>query len=178
MRAEDSMFVPWPLFGRILIGYLLSCAVVSLAYALVTLVKSLASDAQGFELKDLLYILASPLLTFPFIFFLTLLPFLIVVLITEIGSFRKKFHYVVAATLSGGLAGAFLPTAMLSNVSQPMQFVAILLRATLIFGPFGALGGYVYWRISGRFAGLGWHSSYYKGSLTKKPGTQEDSGQI
>jgi hypothetical protein len=174
MRAEDTMFVPWPLFGRILIGYLLSCAVVSLAYALIILLQYIASGILAFELKNPLYVLVSPLLAFPFIFFLTLLPFLIVVLITEIGSFRKKFHYVVAATLSGGLAGAFL----LSNVSQPMQFVAILLRSTLIFGPFGALGGYVYWRISGRFAGLGWHSSYYKGSLTKKPGTQEESGQI
>lgn len=172
------MFVPWPLFGRILIGYLLSCAVVSLAYALVVLVQDIASGILFFELKNLLHVMMSPLLTFPFIFFLTLLPFLIVVLITEIGSFRKKSHYVVAAALSGGLAGAFLPIAMLPNVSQPMQFVAILLIATLIFGPFGALGGYVYWRISGRFAGLGWHSSYYKGSLTKKPGTQKGSGQI
>ncbi len=165
------MFVPWPLFGRILIGYLLSCAVVSLAVALVMLVNGFASDVQGFELKDLLYILASPLLTFPFIFFLTLLPFLVVVLVTEIGSFRKKSHYVIAAALSGGLAGTFIPTAMLYNVGQPMQFVVFLLGSTLICGPFGALGGYVFWRISGRFAGLGWHSSYYKGSLKNKPGS-------
>lgn len=165
------MFVPWPLIGRILIGYLLSCAVVSLAIALVMLVNGFANVAQDLELKDILYVLASPVLTFPFIFFLTLLPFLIVVLITEIGSFRKKSHYVIAAALSGGFAGTFLPTAMLSNVGQPMQFVAFLLGSTLICGPFGALGGYVYWRISGRFAGLGWHSRYYNESMTKKPGS-------
>lgn len=153
--SKSGVFVPWPFFTRIIPGYLLACATVSLTIAAAVIAVALLSWNQT-NVRDFSFALLSPMLTFPAVVLLSAIPFLIFMPFTEIRSVRKRKYYLIAGGASGALAIPVVRMLMYGPGPHLGEFVASFVYYALLLGPLGILGGYIYWRISGKRAGTGW----------------------
>ncbi len=131
----------------ILIGFLLA----SFAAAAVVIAAVLNPEWSGVRLgfdEDTMPIIA----TFGFIFIsgFSLLPAMLVALITEAFGLRSILVYAIG----GAAIGAVCYLSLVPFDTETLRFVGIIRRELEVMVGAGVVGGLVYWLVAGRNAGL------------------------
>lgn len=139
-------------FGRLLLGYVAACATVSVTFVWPALLLGLVY-AHNWTLEHLVLFAIGPTFAFPFVLVLALLPFLLWSVASERWSLRNLSAHVLAGVCAGFPVWAVYVWSRISGderVAHPFRESALSL---IWIAAAAGVGGYVYWRLSGRHAG-------------------------
>jgi len=130
------------LLFRATFGFTLSCYVSSLIVAIAIQIHKEGMPTAELPAFAMIYML--------FVGFFSIIPSALVILASEVCSYRNLSFYLV----SGGVVAFLSLSFLVTNFSSSTTNITLgSLIATLILIVAGVAGGFTYWLVSGQFAG-------------------------